>query len=290
MLDALPFPLAAADAHGKLLAVNRRWLEATEEGVNPFLGGAGVGVDYFDLCRRIGDDCASDAARALAGLQAVAEGRLPDFELYYTCQAPASYRRWILRASPLVALASPGLIIAHIDVTQFHHAQEAAAQAQAAAEWNARQEEEMAVLTRLSAAPPSPVTARMLGLETISQAEPELFQDLIQSYGQLLDLALDQRAYKIGNRLSDELRSLADRLGYLGAGPRDVIEIHTSALRRRLESAAPPRQQAYIDEGRLMALELMGHLVSYYSRRAIRSVRGGLKASVGHRLAEGRDS
>ena len=48
------------------------------------------------------------------------------------------------------------------------------------------------------------------------------------------------------------------------AGPRDVVELHTTALKRRLSSAGVEQAEAYTEEGRLLVLELMGNLVSYY--------------------------
>jgi hypothetical protein len=50
-----------------------------------------------------------------------------------------------------------------------------------------------------------------------------------------------------------------------------VIDIHTTALRRKLGSSPLPRARAYQQEARLVVLELMGYLVNYYRRRALSS-------------------
>ena len=57
---------------------------------------------------------------------------------------------------------------------------------------------------------------------------------------------------------------MAEELGLLKAGPRDVVEIHSTALKEKRHKVTPQKAQAYAEEGRLMALQLMGHLVSYY--------------------------
>jgi hypothetical protein len=101
-------------------------------------------------------------------------------------------------------------------------------------------------------------------MQPLSQAVPDRFRELITRYQVLLDLALEQRTYKVEHQLSDALRNLADQLGFLDAGPRDVIELHTSALRGRMEAAVSRRAQAYVDEARIMVLELMGYLLAYY--------------------------
>jgi circadian clock protein KaiB len=77
--------------------------------------------------------------------------------------------------------------------------------------------------------------------------------------------------------LSDRLRALANELGFLNAGPRDVVELHAGALRSRIESVTPQRAQAYVEEARVVVLELMGYLVAYYrtSRTESRRVHGG---------------
>ena len=58
---------------------------------------------------------------------------------------------------------------------------------------------------------------------------------------------------------------MGEQLGRLKAGPRDVVEIHTIALKDKGNNNVPhPKTQAFMEEGRLLVLELMGHLVSYY--------------------------
>ena len=57
---------------------------------------------------------------------------------------------------------------------------------------------------------------------------------------------------------------MADELGFLKAGPRDVVQIHRAVLKKKTREVVIAKAQAYAEEGRLLALELMGHLVSYY--------------------------
>jgi hypothetical protein len=68
---------------------------------------------------------------------------------------------------------------------------------------------------------------------------------------------------------------VADHLGALRAGAREVAELHARALRQKTRGAPAARVGALIAEGRLTALELMGHLVSYYRRRSALGGRGG---------------
>lgn len=127
-----------------------------------------------------------------------------------------------------------------------------------------RHERELRSIERLSEPRGAKTTARAFGVEPLSRAVPDRFHELVAAYQELLDLALEQRTYRVDNKLPDRLRALAEELGFLHAGPRDVIELHASALRGRIADAAPRKAQAYVEEARVLVLELMGYLVAYY--------------------------
>ncbi|MGB9739060.1 response regulator [Chloroflexus sp.] len=101
----------------------------------------------------------------------------------------------------------------------------------------------------------------------LAQTSPALFNDLVANYSSLLDLATEQRGLQDQRSMPDRLRVFSERLGLLWAGPRDVIEIHTQALRRLCRGQTPQRIAVYMEEGRLVLLELMGHLVNFYRIR-----------------------
>ncbi len=128
------------------------------------------------------------------------------------------------------------------------------------------QEQEFQVLEELAQSVGTKVTARMFGSEALQDSLPEIFQEMVTEYGYLMDLALEQRAYKIEHNIADRLRSLAEKLGFLKTGPRDIVAIHTKALKQRSANATVAKAQAYVTEGRLMVLELMGYLTSYYRK------------------------
>jgi hypothetical protein len=101
---------------------------------------------------------------------------------------------------------------------------------------------------------------------------------MVERYGVLLDLALEERAYKVEHNVSGGFVFLVERLGFLKAGPRDVVDIHSATLKKKAKESNPARAQAYVEEGRLTVLELMGHLLSYYRTRSMAAHR-----NVGHR-------
>jgi response regulator RpfG family c-di-GMP phosphodiesterase len=133
-------------------------------------------------------------------------------------------------------------------------------------DWRDQQQRELAGLEQLSRATPTPVTARRFGSAPLRERAPGDFPKLLDRYTQILEQAIEQRVYRVDHRVSESLGSLAGELGVLRAGPRDVVDLHTMALRARLLGPSLSNQEAdaWTAEGRLLILELMGHLVSYY--------------------------
>ena len=130
-------------------------------------------------------------------------------------------------------------------------------------------EHELRSLERLARPPQASITAQSFGLKRLSETLPATFSELVEQYSHQLDLALEQRAYKINRPLSDNLRMLSEQLGFLKAGPRDVVDIHTAALKKKLVGTTPKRAQAFTEEGRLQLLELMGYLTSFYLNHSL---------------------
>lgn len=120
------------------------------------------------------------------------------------------------------------------------------------------------------------LTAQMLGVEALALSSGGLFDSLVEQYAAILDLAVEQRSYHVDHHLPRHLLALAQSLGKLSAGPRDVVAIHRKALRSRTEDDSPGKTQVYLEEARYLVLELMGYLAAYYraySTLAMRNLR-----------------
>jgi len=112
----------------------------------------------------------------------------------------------------------------------------------------------------------SPATARMFGQKRLKNADSEKFSDLIGRYGQLIELALEQRLFKVKHDLTGQLNLLADELGSNHAIPRDAVDIHTTAVNQMAAKVLPKKAEIVSEEARYLLVELMGHLCSYYRR------------------------
>jgi DNA-binding response OmpR family regulator len=130
-------------------------------------------------------------------------------------------------------------------------------------------EQELRALARLARPPQATITAQSFGLKPLSESLPATFNELVEQYIVQLELALEQGVYKINHNISDNLWMLSKELGILKARPQDIIDIHTSALKKKINGATPKLAQALAEEGRLQLLELMGYLTSFYLNHSL---------------------
>lgn len=107
------------------------------------------------------------------------------------------------------------------------------------------------------------VTAITAGLGAVRDRSPDTFGKMAQQYLQLLTAYLEQLGYK-KEKPRDYMAGLVTRLGDMGAGPRDLIDLHITALECVVQGQGMERARAFVIEGRLLALEMMGLLVDYY--------------------------
>jgi hypothetical protein len=187
-----------------------------------------VGVSYLDVC-----------GPALAGrLRDVLEGRAEAVKHEYPCHTPTA-RRWFLAEVRRLEAAGGLFLVTLADVTARTIAQQEARQArEELLRWQGPVEE----LPALSVVPTA----------------------WADTYGRLLDQAVEQRLYKLDHGVTAALRRLADEIGAARAGPREVIRLHRAVVQRRLDSLNESRAGIYAEESRLKLLELMGDLVSFY--------------------------
>jgi hypothetical protein len=172
---------------------------------------------------------------------------------------------WLLLdrgAGAAEARRSPSVVHEQAELKQRAESAEASARTQA--ERIVQLEAEVRSLERVLNTPHASVTARLYGATSLQQSAPDVFSKLVGELRQILVQSLEQRAFKVDHHVSDALRSLGDRLGFLNVMPRDVIEIYSVALESESRAASERKVKAYVEEGRLVVLQLMGHLVSYY--------------------------
>jgi PAS domain S-box-containing protein len=154
------------------------------------------------------------------------------------------------------------------DLTEQKQAEQASMQARDKAERVEQLERELNSLTKLSGSSGTSVTAAMYGVTSLRDASPDTFSELVKNYQEVMDLALEQQMYKVEHDIGGRLSTIAEALGFYKADPRDVVDIHTTALKEKIRSASSEKKKAYTGEGWLMVIKLMGDLASFYRNRA----------------------
>lgn len=253
-LDALLAHIAVLDEYGNILAVNEAWRRFAE--ANGFRGSNfGIGSNYLQICFSASGGCAEESIAVAQGIQDVIAGHRFEFHLEYPCHSPNEQRWFMVQATPFAVGEAMRVVVTHTNITEYKLAAEARRQ---------EKEREIRSLERLAEPQPANVTAQMFGLSPLAQGTPLVFGRIVQKYADLLDLALHERAYKVEDTVAGELENLAKQIGFLKAGPRDVIDIHTTALKMKTDKTNYTKAKAYTEEGRIMVLELMGYLTSFY--------------------------
>lgn len=274
ILNSLAVHLAVLDEHGTIIAVNDAWTAFSRANGDPDGRATGVGVNYFSVCAAASGACSTEAPGALIGMRAVLTGELPTYELEYPCHSPDEERWFVLRVVPLRG-AQGGLVISHSDVTARRRMAREAAEAEELRRRLKAIDRELEDVDRIPHG--EAASSRQPGAAPFRQRDPEAFRAALRVYTSLLDEALRRRGFA-GAAPIPALRQLGERLGAADGTPRDVIELHLAGVRALSQEAPAQKQQAYIEEGRLMALELMGHLAAFY--RALAAVSASERATA----------
>lgn len=110
---------------------------------------------------------------------------------------------------------------------------------------------------------------KSMGSTSIRESAHKRFERMVCRYMGLFTQAEEMRIFKVTHPMSKILREIAKELAELRASPRDVVELHAEAVRRRTKSLNASHAALIHEEGRLMALELMGYLASFYREYAL---------------------
>ncbi len=116
-LEALPAHVAIINPRGDILLVNHAWSAfAACEGAGEDFG-LSVGANYLAICRKAATH-EQLAQRALFGIEAVLNGRVPEFSLEYPCHSPAKRRWFLMTVTPLDGQERVGAVISHVDISE----------------------------------------------------------------------------------------------------------------------------------------------------------------------------
>lgn len=115
---------------------------------------------------------------------------------------------------------------------------------------------------------PAQETAALYNAAPLKKAYPESFQYLQAEYNQLLDESIEVRFFLVEHNLSERLGNLAERLGFLKAGAKDILDLHRGCILNRIDKATLKEQKVILEESRLMLIELMGYMINHYRKKS----------------------
>ena len=110
------------------------------------------------------------------------------------------------------------------------------------------------------------------GQPVLKSRLPDVFERWVDAYAAVLRRHFD-RLVTQADKPRDQMSRITAELGQHGAGPRDLVDIHVSALDRVSDEGNSVRARTFAVEGRLVALEMMGLLVDYYRVRKPAGIR-----------------
>lgn len=96
-----------------------------------------------------------------------------------------------------------------------------------------------------------------------------VFEQLVADYRSALMKSLEEMSFKVPQEVPDQMRVLANKLGEMHAGPKDVIDIHTLALKQVCMDKTVLVEQPITDEARIMLIQLMGYMCRFYRNRLL---------------------
>jgi len=106
-------------------------------------------------------------------------------------------------------------------------------------------------------------------VSAFSNKDSEQYKKLLEAYSLLIEKSIESRIYRIDHDNSNDRREFAGKLGFFKAGPRDLIRLNSEFFKRLDYNIHPKKISLYHEEARLILLEIMGYLVSFYRNRNI---------------------
>jgi len=116
-LDALSAHIAILDHNGRILSVNRAWVDFARQN-NARAETICEGVNYFEACQAVDGEDATTATAVAEGIRAVISGERDAFQIEYPCHSPTTQRWFHLQATPFPGGASQRhVVVAHENIT-----------------------------------------------------------------------------------------------------------------------------------------------------------------------------
>ncbi len=106
------------------------------------------------------------------------------------------------------------------------------------------------------------------------------FDQCVSEYRAAVTKAMEELSFKVPKEVPDHMRGLANKLGEMHAGPKDIIDIHTSAIKQLCKGKSTSIEQAITDEARILLIQLMGYICRYYRHRLLSATQENMRTKM----------
>lgn len=248
LFEEFPNPLFLANSSGEIIDFNHVWLDFTGRSLKEERGWGwleGLKEEERDSFFHL--------------FQERMKRRKPFETEFYLRHHSGEYKYLLCSSRPITDSAGrfSGFLFSCYDITMRREKEEKRLE---------QLERELLSLDQISGEKSTSITASSLGLSSIKEGLPDVFFRLTDDYQRLLEDTIKERIFGEKNQLEEEKRAFVSKIGFLQSSPRDLIDIHSSVLERVCQDTAEEKAIAYVEEGRILALEIMGYLVSFYRR------------------------
>ncbi len=103
---------------------------------------------------------------------------------------------------------------------------------------------------------------------SLKEQYPESFENAIREYAAIIDGAIEERFFRVTPTMHDKISHLAENLGFLKAGARDIIELHRICLAGKIVNQYTKEARVISEEARYILVELMGNMINYYRNKS----------------------
>lgn len=103
----------------------------------------------------------------------------------------------------------------------------------------------------------------MSGSGPLAERVPDQFSSMCDEYRRIVRAYMRFLAIH-KDKPHAEMERLATRIGDLGGGPRDLMDVHVAVIDESMRNTGGESVRSLMTESRLVALEIMGLLVNYY--------------------------
>lgn len=124
-------------------------------------------------------------------------------------------------------------------------------------------------MTELMTPPADLVSTDLFDVGPLHEVLPAAFDELAGEFGALVEERASATANTRGKCTTPRLRALSVQLGFLNAGPRDVVALYDRYMSEMDDRGTDLDIEAKFVAARITLLHLMGLIATYYRRAAL---------------------